>query len=359
MTNTAHLGSPANGTVYLVAEEVDDVPDEAYAKVVSELGRVLRSRSAVITHLTRAVGDGTSNHEARSGLRGLRRLRALADPQLWADVRRTRPETLVYMSRSSATLAALARSKVLSWMAGRGRVVMIALQPRALSRFSRVAARFMWPDLLLVSTDAEVRQARALGARVDRMVTGVDLERFRPPQNGEREALRRKWGLPLDTNLILHVGHLTSGRNLEALLPLAGERGLSVVMVASSRQDPGSSHLESLLRARGVIVIGGFHPDVDELYRLADCYVFPTTSPDHAIAMPLSVLEALASDLPVAAMRFGSLAERFGGAAGIVLVDNADELTGTVKQLLRDRPRTRHLAQPFSWEAMATHVIGR
>jgi hypothetical protein len=41
-----------------------------------------------------------------------------------------------------------------------------------------------------------------------------------------------------------------------------------------------------------------------------------------------------------------------------VLVENADELTGTVRQLLRDRPRTRHLAQPFSWEAMAAHVTG-
>jgi glycosyltransferase involved in cell wall biosynthesis len=356
VTKTSTFQAPATRTVYLVAEEIGEVPDEAYAKVVFELGRALRTQTSVITHLTPVVEPDGANHRPQGAVRGFMRMRAVVDRKLWAEIRRTRPETLVYVSRSSATLAALVRSKLLMWMAGRGRVVMIALQPRALSRFASLLARPLWPDLLLVSTDAEVRQARALGATADRLVTGVDLDRFRPPIAGEKEALRRKWGLPLDTTLILHVGHLTNGRNLEALLPLAREAGLTVVMVASSQQHAESSHLQHLLQTRGVIVIRGFLPDIDEIYRLADCYVFPTTSADHAIAMPLSVLEAMASDLPVASMRFGALEERFCGAEGLVLVDDAEDLNAAVRQLLCDRPGTRHLAQVYSWDAVAAHV---
>lgn len=355
MTKTESSEAPARQTVYLVAEEIGTVPDEAYAKVVLELGRALRTRTSVVTHLTPVVDPSGG---ARHASRGFTRMRAVADRKLWAEIRRTRPETLVYVSRSSATLAALMRSKLLTWMASRSRVVMIALQPRALGRFARLVARLLWPDLLLVSTDAEVQQARALGATADRIITGVDLDGFRPPADGEKEALRRKWGLPLDASLILHVGHLTTGRNLEALLPLAGEAGLTVVMVASSQQDSESDHLERLLQTRGVIVIRGFLPDIGEIYRLADCYVFPTSSADHAIAMPLSVLEAMASDLPVASMRFGALEERFSGAEGLLLVDSANELTAAVKRLLRDRPSTRHLARAYSWDAVADHVTG-
>jgi glycosyltransferase involved in cell wall biosynthesis len=344
--------APSKGTVYLVAEEIGEFPDEAYAKVVFELGRALESRTSLVTHVTPAVQAGATSRASR----GLGRMRAMADRKMWAEIRRTRPETLVYVSRSSATLAALIRSKLLTWMARHSRVVMIALQPRALSQLGRLPARWLWPDLLLVSTDAEVRQARALGATADRIVTGVDLDRFRAPREGEKIQLRKKWGLPLDTSLILHVGHLTSGRNLEALVPLAQEPGWTALMVASSQQDAESGDLERLLRAQGVIVLRGFLPDIDEIYRLADCYVFPTISSDHAIAMPLSVLEALASDLPVASTRFGALQERFGGAEGLCLVDSADDLRAGVAGLLRHRPTTRDLAQAFSWDAVAAHV---
>jgi glycosyltransferase involved in cell wall biosynthesis len=339
-----------SSTIYLVAEEVDEVPDEAYAKVVHELRRALRSRSSLLTHVTPVVADSAAR-------RGVRRMLAVADRHLWSEIRRSRPDTLVYVSRSSATLAALARSTVLRLMSPRSRVVMIALQPRSLNRTGRVLSRLLWPDLLLVSTDAEVRQARALGARADRMITGVDLDRFRPPRPGEKADLRRQWGLPLDSKLILHVGHLTRGRNLEALLPIAAVPGWTVVMVASSQQDGESAHLEASLRSRGIIVLRGYMPDIDEVYRLADCYAFPTESSDSAIALPLSVLEALATDLPVAAMRFGALEERFGGSPGFVLAGNADELQAAVGQLLRESASTRHLAEAFSWDAVAEHLV--
>ena len=233
---------------------------------------------------------------------------------------------------------------------------MIALQPRSQSWYSRLLSRMLWPDLVLVSTNAEVRGVEALGARAARMITGVDLERFRPPLAGEKDALREKWGIPTGNRVVLHVGHLTGGRNLEALLPLASRPGITVVVVASSHLDRESKRLEQTLRYAGVMLIHGYLAHVDEIYRLADCYIFPTMSTDYAIAMPLSVLEAMASDLPVAAMRFGALPERFGDVDGVVLVDRSDDLIGAVMTLMAGRPSTRKAAEVYSWAAVADQV---
>ena len=354
VSRASSRGSTGTGGVFLVAEEIGDVPDEAYAKVVMELSRALQSRSSVAVHLTPTLKMKRSSRS--SARRRVRRMRAIASRKLWSEIRRARPQTLVYVSRSSATLAALVRSKLLRLMAGRARIVMIGLQPRVLGGRGRFLARFLWPDLLLVSTEAEVGRARALGARASRMVTGVDLARFRPSLDGEKHALRRKWGVPPDARVVLHVGHLTSGRNIEALIPIAAEPGFTVVMVASSQQDKESEGLEQELRANGVIVIRGFLPDIDEIYRLADCYAFPTISSDHAIAMPLSILEAMATGLPIASMRFGVLQERFAEVEGIVLVDDQRALKAAVLRLVHAPTRTRQLAQAYSWDAVAQHV---
>src|SRR5947209_14487097 len=69
------LAQDVKSTIYLVAEEVDEFPDEAYAKVVFELRRALLSRAALLTHLTPVVSGGGPNHSApRLAGRGMRRM---------------------------------------------------------------------------------------------------------------------------------------------------------------------------------------------------------------------------------------------------------------------------------------------
>jgi glycosyltransferase involved in cell wall biosynthesis len=343
-------------TVFLVAEEVGGAPDEGYAKVVVELGRAMMPHATVVMHVT-PEGARDAARGSESGIHaGVRRMRAVVNRKLRAELRRARPSTVVYISRSSVTLSALMRSRLLKWMGGGTRVVMIALQPRRLGWPGRLLCRLLWPDLLLVSTDEERRGIQGLGATVERMVTGVDLDRFRPARPGEKAMLRQKWGISIETRVVLHVGHLTEGRNLESLLPLASQSELTVVVVTSSQRERASSRLEQVLRANGVVLIQGFLADIDEIYRLADCYIFPTTSTDYAIAMPLSVLEAMASDLPVAAMRFGALPERFGNADGVLLVDTAAELVDAVAELLHDPRSTRRLSEGYSWANVAEQV---
>jgi glycosyltransferase involved in cell wall biosynthesis len=74
--------------------------------------------------------------------------------------------------------------------------------------------------------------------------------------------------------------------------------------------------------------------------------------------MPLSVLEALASDIPVASTRFGVLPDLFEGAAGIRFADSDEGLVRAVEELLERPAPTRHLVEAFSWDAAIGDILG-
>src|SRR5438270_900810 len=115
------------------------------------------------------------------------------------------------------------------------------------------------------------------------------LDRFHPPDPGEKARLRAKWSLPAKDQVVLHVGHLVPARNLGALARLAGRPGTTAVLLASHVRVAGSEDLKQELLARGVLVLEGYRPDVAELYRAVDCYVFPCR-PGGRIDLPASVL---------------------------------------------------------------------
>jgi glycosyltransferase involved in cell wall biosynthesis len=215
--------------------------------------------------------------------------------------------------------------------------------------------RSLWPDVLLVGLEAECTRARASGANAYCISGGVDLERYRPAQVGETRRLREYWGLPIDGPIALHVGHLTAGRRVESLLPIVQAAGVKVLTIGSGLRTDAA--LVSKLKKAGVIVLEGYIPKIDELYRTADCYVFTPTSTDNAVAMPLSVLEALASGLPVVSTRFGALPERLGDSPSVRLVDSEDELSCAVAEVLSKRTEARTAVKEYSWDAVAQRVL--
>jgi hypothetical protein len=156
--------------------------------------------------------------------------------------------------------------------------------------------------------------------------------------------------------VLLHVGHLQSGRNLQALEPLASRPATTVIVVGSSRTGRESNTLVQRLSEHGIRVLAGFQPAIEELYRLADCYVFPVTSPDEAIGLPLSVLEALASGVPVVCTPFGALPERLKDARGVEFASNG-AFAAAVERLVATKPPTRAVAEQFSWDAAADQLL--
>jgi glycosyltransferase involved in cell wall biosynthesis len=321
-------------------------PDQGEKVFLRELGSRLRERVPTVLYSSSAemsdLVEQVPSHRLVS--------RRLAS-QLW----RHHPRAIVYLY--PVTLAGLMRTRLLKLFGHGAPVAVIALASHPLGKLGRRLGRLFRPDLLLVASEGQKSELGSLGASIEMLPIGVDLHRFRPAEPGEKMRLRRSLGLPVDSTIVLHVGHLVTARNLNILTALAARDSLTPVMVASHVRDSESAQLLEELRRGGVVVLDGYQPRVEEVYRAADCYIFPSRGWGGGIEVPLSVLEAMASDLPVASTWFGGLPERFSGAEGVRFAASDEELVEAVVELVRLAPHTRHLVEQDSWDAVADRLL--
>ena len=59
---------------------------------------------------------------------------------------------------------------------------------------------------------------------------------------------------------------------------------------------------------------------------MSDCYVFPTVHKKACIETPLSVLEAMACNLPIVSTRFGALPTIFNEGSGLFFTENVEHI---------------------------------
>jgi len=292
-------------------------------------------------------------------VRGLLHDRWFLGRDLAEALRSWEPEGILYVPWTSLTARTLVRVAVLRRRAPRARLGVMALQPRGAGRLIRLAAWVGRPDLLFALGPKVEADGRSLGLPVCRLEGGVDTDLFRPRGAESTSDLRRALGLPLSAYMVLHVGHLTRGRGIMALASVQALDGVQAVLVASTstERDP---ELRRRLQAAGVRVIESYLPAIEDYYRAADCYLFPVESSVDSIELPLSVLEAMACNLPIVTTRFGGLPELLeGGGPGVRFVGSREEIPRQVAALQRDRPapEVRDRALPLGWDSMAERIL--
>jgi glycosyltransferase involved in cell wall biosynthesis len=328
-------------------------PDEGVKKTTLALAGSMARRYDVAV-------VSTEGDPATSPGRVVASPRTFLSPALRAALSAYRPDVILYVARSSTTFAAFLRARVLRAYCPRARVALVGLQARTLGRSGRRLVRFLRPDLILVQSRASRVLLAGAGRRVELLPSGVDLARFRPVEAERREQLRRRYGLAGPSPVVLHVGHLQAGRGIPALAELASRGRCRVALVASSSTEH-ESDLADRLRGSGVVVIADYLPHVEQVYQLADAYVFPVESTDHAIEVPLSVLEALACDLPVVSTRFAGLVDLFEATIhpGFRFVGSSAELIEEAERMAGSGTRgTRSLAEPYGWDRVVDDVLG-
>ena len=292
--------------------------------------------------------------------------RLLWSRQLRGRIRSFAPDRVCYLPTASMTPWSFLRARALG---GHGRgtpVTMIALQPRRVDWLTRAVVRRGAPERVIVQSERTARLLARLPTRVSFVPVGVDRERFSPVGPAQREALRRRFGLGPGSRVVLHVGHVNRNRNVQVLEAIQRLDGIQTVLLASgsTRTDPT---LLAELGAAGVLVVTETLADPEAIYQLADLYVFPCP-PDRpvehtpAIETPLSVLEAMASDLPVVTTRFGGLPDLFAPGDGVVYVENPssdEEWRRAALQGLATGPgHTRARTALCSWQHLADAALG-
>jgi glycosyltransferase involved in cell wall biosynthesis len=265
------------------------------------------------------------------------------------------PEVVVYVPQSAATPMSMVRARLLKRQSGGRPVALISLQRRTYSGSMKTLLKSLRPDLVLVFSSQAQAEVRGLGIKVRRISLGVDSQVFRPPAAGTKQELRSKYNLP-EGKIVLHVGHLSPGRNLRLLKTIAGE-DIRVVVISSTatRRHP---EVEAMLQEPWVILMETYIEHIEEIYRAVDGYVFPTFSPTDAIDIPLSVLEAMATNLPVATTDFGGLKDLFDPGEGLFVCSGEDELVQAVRDMLElGAVATRDKVLHLSWQHAAGTVI--
>jgi glycosyltransferase involved in cell wall biosynthesis len=272
-------------------------------------------------------------------------------------LREIRPDLIVYISPSNAKVTALFRAKMLKIYSPRSRVFVIATQPVTYRRFERRLVPLLAPDGIFVQAPSSKHELRRIPCPVHFLPSGVDTSRFVPVDDIQKRNLRKKYKVDENAFVVLHVGHINCGRNVEVLGRLARLGNVRVLLVGST-STPQDENLARQLIQAGMQLIREFIPRVEEIYQLADAYVFPVVSEEASIGVPLSVLEAMACNLPVITTPFGGLPWMFQGENGFVYFGDENELPeliGDVRKL--QKSSTRRMVEPYDWKKVASGAM--
>jgi len=125
---------------------------------------------------------------------------------------------------------------------------------------------------------------------------------------------------------------------------------------------PIDRSVHTMLTESGCLVWRRHFAEIEELYQLADLYVFPVVDKLGSIELPLSIMEAMACNLPVISTKFGALPRilKEDEEEGLIYVNEIDEIPSRTEQIKNSelRIRTRERVMQYSWESVTQSLTG-
>lgn len=259
-------------------------------------------------------------------------------------------EHLLYFPQVAKMKAMAVRVFLMSMFARKGMSVVLVMQ-HDMNLFSKLILKLSRARLITLSRDAWQYYHDRLGDQAVYIKTGVDTKRFVPVPPERKAELRRKYGIPADKPVVLHVGHLNGRRNLGHLLELDEQFHIVVVTSSWVAHQRDESLRTALLSKSNVTLFEGYLPDIAEIYQLSDVYFFPVVNTHGCINVPLSVMEAASCGIPVAATRFGELKE-LEDCEGFHWIESfePEDLNCLLKQAMAGNADIRSGVLDYDWD---------
>jgi glycosyltransferase involved in cell wall biosynthesis len=213
-------------------------------------------------------------------------------------------------------------------------------------------AVFRRSDAMIALAEESLGELRDVGyplERVLRVNNGVSTARFHPPAPGER---------PGNPVRFVFTGRLSPEKGLDDLLsvwPRVVERAGCAVRLELYGEGPLAEPLRARAAGLAGVELPGHAADVPALLRRADVFVLPS----HAEGNSNSILEAMASALPVIGTTRGGTPAMLGEAGARGLVDPGDPaaLEERMVALARDPALRRSLGQALLERVRAHYDI--
>jgi glycosyltransferase involved in cell wall biosynthesis len=215
-----------------------------------------------------------------------------------------------------------------------------------------LAARRLPTAVAVIGEPIACQLPRAMQERVRVIHNGADTEAFRPGLDGA--PVRRELGIPADALVVGHVARLTPWKGqhhlLEAFAGIASRVPRAHLLLVGSPVFDSDSYGRGLRQRAAALGLGdrvmfaGHRRDVSRVLAAMDVLAYPSVEKDNC---PLSLLEAMASGLPVVAFDIpGVRLVLDAPEAGVLVpVGRADLLGEALRGVLTDGDRRQRLAQ--------------
>ena len=238
-------------------------------------------------------------------------------------------------------------------------------------RLSRVLLGLIKSPDAFVSISDEITEELLAGgiprSRIFKAFNGVDTALYHPPESDiDKGQLREKLLLP-EGKLCLFTGRFVPEKGLDDLLAVWPEivkenPDAHLILCGEGPQEEELLELSKLSTVEENIHFTGFTENTADYYRAADILVLPSYREGNSN----SILEAMASGLPVASTTAGGTPALVGRAGADYLVTPGDRpsLLKALSELLTDKARrdelgaeSRKRAEMLSIEKSASHYL--
>lgn len=236
------------------------------------------------------------------------------------------------------------------------KTILTFVHPRW-NKFTDSIFKMIPPDGVIVPTKYwQDICARKVNKVLCTSISGVDLNKFKPVDTERKKMIRQKLKLPMNKKIILHVGHINHGRNLFCFKELKSDEMLPII-IGSTTTKVDRTLKEKLVKS-GVRVIDHYLKNICEYYQAADCYVFPTVDKKSCIQMPLSILEALACNLPVLTTAFEAVPFLLNcNNKSLEIIDNMDQLNEKIESVIYKKSDIRNNMVNFDWRSIGYNIL--
>lgn len=184
-------------------------------------------------------------------------------------------------------------------------------------------------------------------SKIELIYHGIDVDKYAPKKDDHAISLAKQWGKTENTFLVGAIGRLQSVKGFDYFIRACSnlyKENPDLYRFVLVGDGPEKSDLEKLVAKEGlreVFQFAGFRDDIDSCLRALDCFVCSS----HSEGLPLSVMEALATGVPVVTTYVGGIRDlvKHGKNGYAVEPRNVDQLAEAIGKVYSDSETTRKL----------------
>lgn len=202
-----------------------------------------------------------------------------------------------------------------------------------------------YTDVLITINKEDYERAKGFHAKKVVYIPGVgiDVKKFEPnlTSNSEKirqeEQVRKVLGIPVDAIILLSVGEVNRNKNHSVVIKAMAnlqDNNIYYVICGSGPLIDEDKQLAKKYKLSNKVIFAGYRKDVDRFYRLADIFIFPSFRE----GLPVSVMEAMASGLPIICSKIrGNIDLVQNGVNGYLVAPSSQEEIASAITKLKDK----------------------